>query len=74
MKTTMDIKNLTLTDFSDCKVGEEYVKLYNFMNKQWYSKEEIINAIIEVKKWEYHSLAEDWEVELYKELFIGDKK
>ena len=52
-------------NLSGYDLKKDFVRFYNQI---WYSKEDIINAIIEVKKWEYHSLAEDWELELYKRI------
>jgi len=36
-------------------------------------KARVKEAIAKVKQWEHHSLAKDWEVELFEELGLGDE-
>lgn len=46
VKTTMEIKELNCNDYSDCNTPDEYNnKLCDFMNKKWYSEEEVNHII-----------------------------
>lgn len=50
MKTTIEIKELNCNDYSDCNTPDEYNnKLYNFMNKKWYSEEELKELLKEME-------------------------
>lgn len=65
MKTSEDIYD----DFKKWLYQTNSDKFIEYKNKKWYSKEEIKEAIVEVKKWEHHNLSKDWEIELQNKLF-----
>jgi hypothetical protein len=68
MKTRLDI----LTDIEDelcVRLPIHILPSDVSLNDRWFSETEILSAIYDVKKWEHHSLSEDWEKELVKKLF-----
>jgi hypothetical protein len=73
MKTTIEIKELNCNDYSGCKTPDEYRdRLYNFMNKKWYSEEELKKIFIKKENNE-HWIDLGKIIDLRKKLF-GDEK